>query len=77
MTIVDTLPESVQFVTASDRGIYQPVTRTVQWLIEDLAPEETRTVAVRVQGKTPVSSPRVSARARDIAGHARAIRGAG
>jgi len=69
VTIVDTLPESVQFVTASDRGIYQPVTRTVQWLIEDLAPGETRSVAVRVQGKTPGQFPKeVSARAETLPG---------
>lgn len=67
VVIADTLPESLQYVAASDRGIYQASTRTVQWLIDYLPPGETRSVSVRLQGKTPGSFPKeVSARAETL-----------
>lgn len=51
--IADTLPDDLQFVAASDRGIYQASTRRVQWLIDALPPGETRSLTLRVQGKKP------------------------
>ena len=67
VVIADTLPENLQFVAASDRGIYQATTRTVQWLIDDLPAGETRTVTLRVQGKTPGQfAKEVSARAESL-----------
>lgn len=67
VVIADTLPEALQFVAASDRGIYQAGTRTVQWLIDNLPPGETRSVSLRLQGKTPGQFPKeVSARAETL-----------
>ncbi|MCI0680950.1 MAG: hypothetical protein L0Y71_02500 [Gemmataceae bacterium] len=65
--VADVLPEALQFVAASDRGIYQASTRTVQWLIDYLPAGETRSVAVRIQAKTPGLFPKeVSARAENL-----------
>ncbi len=65
--VADTLPESMRFVTASDRGIYQAGTRTVQWLIDILPAGETRTVSLRVQPTAPGQfNKEVSARAESL-----------
>ena len=64
VVIADTLPDKLQFVSASDRGIYQASTRTVQWLIDLLPAGETRALTLRVQGKAPGQfAQEVSARA--------------
>ncbi len=47
--VLDTLPAGVQFVSASDRGLYRPDARTAHWLVENLAPGQTRTLTVRVK----------------------------
>jgi uncharacterized repeat protein (TIGR01451 family) len=67
VVVADTLPESMRFITASDRGIYQAGTRTVQWLIDILPGGETRTVSVRVQPTAPGQfNKEVSARAESL-----------
>jgi uncharacterized repeat protein (TIGR01451 family) len=42
--LVVTLPKEVIFVRATDRGVYDPVTRTVKWDLGQVAPGERRSV---------------------------------
>lgn len=42
--LVVTLPKEVIFVRATDRGVYDPVTRTVKWDLGPVAPGERRSV---------------------------------
>jgi hypothetical protein len=53
VTVSSALPEHVDFVAASDRGIYQASARTVQWLLDMVPPWETRSLSVRVQPRKP------------------------
>ncbi|MCI0742858.1 MAG: hypothetical protein L0Y72_27835 [Gemmataceae bacterium] len=52
ITVSDVLPEGVEFVSASDRGIYRQESRTAHWLIDQLAPGQTKVLVAKVQGKT-------------------------
>jgi uncharacterized repeat protein (TIGR01451 family) len=49
VVVTETLPEGMDFVAASDRGIYRPSSRSIYWLVENLAPLQTRQLAVKVQ----------------------------
>jgi uncharacterized repeat protein (TIGR01451 family) len=51
ISVIDTLPEEVEFIGASDRGIHRSETRTVHWLIDQLAPGQRKVVALKVQPK--------------------------
>ncbi|MCI0380735.1 MAG: hypothetical protein L0215_24390 [Gemmataceae bacterium] len=51
ITVSDVLPEGVEFVSASDRGIYRQESRTAHWLIDQLAPGQTKVLVAKVQGK--------------------------
>jgi hypothetical protein len=42
--LVVTLPKEVIFVRATDRGVYDPITRTVKWDLGQVAPGERRSV---------------------------------
>ena len=42
--LVITLPKDVIFVRATDRGVYDPVSRTVKWELGEVAPGERRSV---------------------------------
>ncbi|MCS7044770.1 MAG: hypothetical protein NZO58_00285 [Gemmataceae bacterium] len=53
ISIQATLPEGLVYLGADHRGIYQPSSRTVHWLLDELALGENRGLVVRVQGKTP------------------------
>jgi uncharacterized repeat protein (TIGR01451 family) len=53
VAVLDALPDGVEFIGASDRGLYRPDTRTAHWLIDHLAPGQTQTLSVRVQARTP------------------------
>ncbi|MBX9681679.1 MAG: DUF11 domain-containing protein [Gemmataceae bacterium] len=55
--LLDRLPDNLEFVGASDRGLYQQATRTVHWLIDSLPAGQTRTVSLKVQPKTPGQFP--------------------
>jgi uncharacterized repeat protein (TIGR01451 family) len=50
--IVDTLPEGLDFVAASDGGTYTADTRTIDWNLGTLGPGETRAVTLRMLAKT-------------------------
>lgn len=50
LVVVETLPEGVEFVAASDQGLYRDETRTVQWLV-DLAPGQKKSLLLKVAGK--------------------------
>jgi uncharacterized repeat protein (TIGR01451 family) len=52
VSVVSYLPEGVDFVAAGDHGNYQPNTRTVNWIVNTLAPGQTQAVLLRVQGRT-------------------------
>jgi uncharacterized repeat protein (TIGR01451 family) len=51
VAVLDTLPDGVEFVAASDRGLFRPEARLAYWLIDHLAPGQTKTLALRVQPK--------------------------
>ncbi|MFO0865735.1 MAG: hypothetical protein U0744_13970 [Gemmataceae bacterium] len=55
--LLDRLPNNLEFVGASDRGLYQQATRTVHWLIDSLPAGQTRTVSLKVQPKAPGQFP--------------------
>lgn len=58
VTVVDTLPEHLEFVSASDDGVYDADARTVTWTLGDLAPGSGRVVQVHVTvaATTPAGS---------------------
>ncbi|WP_085368691.1 SdrD B-like domain-containing protein [Leifsonia sp. NCR5] len=58
VTVVDTLPEHLEFVDASDDGVYDEDARTVTWTLGDLAPGSGRVVQVHatVAVTTPAGS---------------------
>jgi hypothetical protein len=53
VNIVSYLPEGVDFIAASDYGNYQPSGRTVNWLLDPLAPGQTQAVLLRVTANSP------------------------
>lgn len=53
VAVVDVLPEALEFAGASDRGLFQQETRTAHWLIDSLPAGQTRTLTLKVQGKSP------------------------
>jgi uncharacterized repeat protein (TIGR01451 family) len=50
VAVADRLPDGLDFVAASERGLYQANSRTVYWLIDQMPPGQTRTLVVRVNG---------------------------
>lgn len=58
VTVVDTLPEHLEFVDASDDGVYDEASRTVTWTLGELAPGSGRVVQVHatVSAATPAGS---------------------
>lgn len=54
VTIVDTLPSYVTFVSASDGGLYDPANRTVTWLLGDVTPVTSGSYQVFVKVKSPL-----------------------
>jgi uncharacterized repeat protein (TIGR01451 family) len=49
--VVFALPDGVDFVVASDQGLYQANSRSVFWLLDQLVPGQTKAVALKVQGR--------------------------
>jgi uncharacterized repeat protein (TIGR01451 family) len=49
VTVINQLPDGVDFVYASERGIYRPESRTVYWLLKSLSPGQTQPLLVKVQ----------------------------
>jgi uncharacterized repeat protein (TIGR01451 family) len=47
------LPEGLDFIGATDRGLYQSNYRTVYWMIDTMPAGHTHTLAVRVHGDKP------------------------
>ncbi len=54
LTLVDTLPEHVTFVSASDGGTYDAGSRAVTWLLGDHVPGDGGTVTLVVAVDTPL-----------------------
>ena len=50
VAVADQLPEGIEYIMASDRGLYQANSRTVHWLIDSMPPGQTKTLALRVHG---------------------------
>jgi uncharacterized repeat protein (TIGR01451 family) len=50
VSVVNRLPDGLDFIQASDAGLYQANSRTVYWTIKDLPESKTQTLYVRVQG---------------------------
>jgi uncharacterized repeat protein (TIGR01451 family) len=50
VVVADRLPDGVDFVAASERGLFQANSRTVHWLIGQLPAGKTQTLYVRVHG---------------------------
>ncbi|MBI3410681.1 MAG: DUF11 domain-containing protein [Planctomycetes bacterium] len=53
VAVVDVLPEGLEITGASDRGLFTQETRTAHWLIDALPAGQTRTLTLKVQGKSP------------------------
>ncbi|MFO0966687.1 MAG: hypothetical protein U0793_14030 [Gemmataceae bacterium] len=51
LLVVDSLPAEVGFAGASDRGMYREESRSVSWLIDYLAPGESKTLKLKVRGR--------------------------
>jgi uncharacterized repeat protein (TIGR01451 family) len=49
--LTDTLPEGLDFVSASDGGRHDPATRTVEWVIGTLPPGQSRSVSVQLKAR--------------------------
>jgi uncharacterized repeat protein (TIGR01451 family) len=63
LLVVDALPEGVDFVSASERGLHRQDSRSVHWLVDYLAPGESKTLKLKVRAKnTGAFSNIVSAR---------------
>ena len=54
VTIVDTLPPTVTFVSASNGGVYDPATRRVTWTLGEVTPVKTGSYTINVLVKTPL-----------------------
>jgi len=53
LSVTAALPEGVEFQGVSDGGTYRAGLRKVQWVLENLAPEQSRTLTINVKGKIP------------------------
>jgi uncharacterized repeat protein (TIGR01451 family) len=53
LSVTAALPEGVEFQSASEGGAYRAGLRKVQWVLENLAPEQSRTLTINVKGKVP------------------------
>ncbi|MBW6516875.1 MAG: cadherin-like domain-containing protein, partial [ANME-2 cluster archaeon] len=58
VVLEDTLPEELEFISASNGGTYDPITRKVIWNIGTVAPlgHDYRTVTVRIDDNTAVET---------------------
>lgn len=56
VTIVDTLPATVTFVSASNGGVFNPATNQVTWNLGDVTPAASGTYAINVTVKSPLYS---------------------
>jgi len=52
VTLYDRLPPGLETVAASNDGVYDAVTRSVQWRLGTLAPGQKRTVNLRILART-------------------------
>jgi uncharacterized repeat protein (TIGR01451 family) len=50
--LIDTLPEGLEFVSASDGGTYTAMSRTVEWSIGTVAPGQSRAVTLHLHPRT-------------------------
>ena len=53
LTVTAALPEGVEFQGVSEGGAYRAGLRKVQWTLENLAPDQSRTLTIKVKGKIP------------------------
>jgi uncharacterized membrane protein len=53
VAVSNALPEGLDYMMASERGLYQANSRTVHWLIDSLPAGATRTLQLRVYGAKP------------------------
>jgi uncharacterized repeat protein (TIGR01451 family) len=51
VAVMDVLPEGVDFISASDQGLFRHDSRTAHWLINNLAPGQTQNLTVRVKAR--------------------------
>jgi uncharacterized repeat protein (TIGR01451 family) len=50
VAVADRLPDGLEFVAASEHGLYQANSRTVYWLLDQLPAGKTQTLLLRVNG---------------------------
>jgi uncharacterized repeat protein (TIGR01451 family) len=53
LSVTATLPEGVEFLGANEGGLHRSGLHKVQWVVDTLAPDETRTLSISVKGKIP------------------------
>jgi uncharacterized repeat protein (TIGR01451 family) len=51
VAVMDVLPDGVEFISASDQGLFRSDSRTAHWLINNLAPGQTQSLTVRVKAR--------------------------
>jgi hypothetical protein len=51
VSLVGYLPEGIDFVAASDHGLFQPSGRSVSWLLDPLGPGQAQSLVLRVQAR--------------------------
>jgi uncharacterized repeat protein (TIGR01451 family) len=53
VVLTETLPEGIDFFEASDNGMFNPQSRTVQWLLGPVKAGHVRAVGLRIVGQVP------------------------
>jgi uncharacterized repeat protein (TIGR01451 family) len=53
LSVTATLPDGVEFQGVNEGGTYRSGLRKVTWTLENLVPEQTRTLTISVKGKIP------------------------
>jgi uncharacterized repeat protein (TIGR01451 family) len=52
LVVTATLPEGLEFQHANERGVYHSMGRTVQWVLDNLPSDQTRTLTIQVKSQT-------------------------
>src|SRR5439155_13199077 len=56
LAVTAQLPDGVEFQGANEGGLHRAGLRKVEWVIDNLAPEQSRTLTISVTGKIPGQS---------------------
>ncbi len=66
VVVTATLPEGLEYLQASDRGLYRATTRSVHWMLDYLPAGGSHSLTLRLEAKAPGQhAPQLSARAEE------------